>query len=454
MHVRYFVRRWVLALCGLLLFAALPAFAFDEDHHEVINGAMLHFRVRGADKANPYLVILHGGPGFSSHMFYSWGPSLEKSLNVVYLDQRGCGESARLSVANVMDPKPSEIKGYTFSTLAADIEGVRQFLKVGKWYVLGHSYGGMLGLEYVAAHPDHVLGYIHMDGLVSVPQMQNAILDNAAKKFAATTPKDTADLAAAAQLRALPPDNPARMFGAFGLAMGPAGLYFAGDQKAQFAAFYGQLGTAIKPYGIPYTALMPANEPAVALIANDHFLTRDDTPLLGKISVPTLIINGKQDGVITPQSAEAAHAAIKGSQLAELDNCGHFPFFEQPEKTTSAIVGFISPDKAEVQRQEAGPIGDFAPLRVPDNLDGSFSSSLVVIDYVVSAAGKPEQMRVERCNSANERLQNLRQLAISPPSITIETVVSTSGPVTMQTSVCKRNARPQIESRAVPITKA
>lgn len=325
--------------CGLLLLLALPALAFDEDHNIVINGARLHFRVRGADKANPYLVILHGGPGFSAHMFYPWGPSLEKSLNVVYLDQRGCGESARLSVANPMAPAPAEIKDYTFQTLVADTEEVRKFLKVDKWFVLGHSNGGMLGLEYVTAHSDHVLGYIHMDGLVSVPQVQGAILDNAAKKFAAA--KDSTDLAAVAQLQALPPDNPYRMFGALGLAMGPAGLYFAGDQKAAFASSHAQIGAALKPYHIPPAALMPAQEPAAALIINDHYLTRDDTPLLAKITVPALIINGRQDGVVTPQSAEAAHAAIKGSQLVLLDSCGHFPFFEQPEKTTQAILSFV-----------------------------------------------------------------------------------------------------------------
>lgn len=365
MRVRYTAGLWAAILCGLL-FATVPVFAFDEDHHEVINGTMLHFRVRGADKANPYLVILHGGPGFSAHMFYGWGPSLEKSMNVVYLDQRGCGESARLSVANPMDPQPSEIKGYTFSTLVADIEGVRQSLKVDKWYVLGHSFGGMLGLEYAAAHPDHVRGLIDMDGLVSVPQMQSAILANAAKKFAAA--KDDADLGTVQQLQALPPDNPARMFGAFGLAMGPAGLYFTGDQKAAFIAFYGQIGQAIKPYSIAPATLMPASEPGAALIANDHFLTRDDTPLLAKITVPTLIVNGKEDGVITPQSTEATHAAIKNSQLALLDHCGHFPFFEQPEKTTAAILRFV-------QAHAAGPHD-------------------VVIGFVIDTQGQPTRIRI------------------------------------------------------------
>ena len=368
------VRLWTAALCSLLLLACLPVFAFDEDRNVLINGAMLHFRVRGADKANPYLVILHGGPGFSSPMFYTWGASLEKQINVVYLDQRGCGESARLSVANVMAPTPSEIKGYTFKTLVADIEGVRKALKVNKWYVLGHSYGGMLGLEYVTAHPDHVLGYIHMDGLVSVPQMQNAVLDDAAKKFSAATPKDDTNLASVAQLRALPVDNPARLFGAFSLAMGPAGLYFAGDQKAEFAEFYAQVGAAVKPYAVPYAALMPASEPGAALIDNSHFLTRDDTPLLAKISVPMLIINGKEDGVIPPQSAEAVHAAVKNSQLVELEHCGHFPFFEQPEQTTAAILGFVHSQT--------------------DALSETGSPREVIVDYIVDEKGQVKDAKV------------------------------------------------------------
>jgi len=340
-----FVKPRIIAflLFAACLFTLTPqARAFDDDHREVINGTMLHFRVRGIDRANPYLLILHGGPGFSSHMFYGWGASLEKSLNVVYLDQRGCGESSRLEIAQPDAPEPDEISDYTLTNMVRDIEGVRESLGIGKWYVLGHSYGGMLGLEYVATHPEHVRGYIHMDGLVSVPQMQNAILDNAQAKFmAANNPLQ----AQVRQLQALPPSNPQRLFGGFGLAMGSAALYFAKDQTAAFAAFIQQTGATTKPYDVPQEALLPAPEPGIALIVNDHFLTRDDTPLLAKIRVPALIINGREDGVITPALAEAAHAAIKGSSLLEFDHCGHFPFLEQPDKTTAAILTFVSQSK-------------------------------------------------------------------------------------------------------------
>jgi proline iminopeptidase len=335
---------------ALAIGLAGPARAFDDDYHEKINGTTLHFRVRGADRSHPYLLLLHGGPGFSAYMFYSWGPSLEKAVNVIYLDQRGSGGSERVKVANPFAPNPEEIKDYTIANLLKDIEGVREFLKVERWYVLGHSWGGMLGLEYVTAYPDRVLGYIHMDGLTSVPKMQEEILNSAQARFEADAKSGTAAEKSQAEaqlqtirtLRSLAPDNPQRLFGLFGLAMGPAQLYFTQDQPTAFATFTQKIAEAAKTYNAPPASFAPANEPMVALMINDRFLTRDDLPLLAKVTTPTLIINGLQDGVITPKMAREAHAGIKGSKLLLLDDCGHFPFAEQPAKTTEAILAFVA----------------------------------------------------------------------------------------------------------------
>src|SRR5690349_14073888 len=100
----------ILCLCTL---AAAQVRAFDEDYKQNINGTRLHFRVRGTDKANPYLLILHGGPGFSAHMYYSWGVTLEKTVNVVYLDQRSCGESDRYHFSTRFVPTGDLAKDYT-----------------------------------------------------------------------------------------------------------------------------------------------------------------------------------------------------------------------------------------------------------------------------------------------------------------------------------------------------
>ena len=206
-------------------------------------------------------------------------------------------------------------------------------------------------LEYVSAHPDHVLGYVHMDGLISLPMTQNAILDGTEAKFKADaayeedlSEQERAEniLKAVRQLRALPPSSPKRFIRALGLAMGPADLYFARDPQTGWAGLNGKAAEATRPYGVPFTALLPAWEPLAAMIQNEHYLTRDDRPLFARITVPTLVLNGKQDGLTTPEGAELVQSGIKGARLILLDACGHFPFAEQPEKTTDAVREFVN----------------------------------------------------------------------------------------------------------------
>src|SRR6266568_3652802 len=67
----------------------------DGPHNVVINGVRLWYRVAGASAAGvPPVVFLHGGPGQGSYHFAALaGPYLERSLRLVYFDQRGSGRS-------------------------------------------------------------------------------------------------------------------------------------------------------------------------------------------------------------------------------------------------------------------------------------------------------------------------------------------------------------------------
>ncbi len=79
----------------------------------------------------------------------------------------------------------------------------------------------------------------------------------------------------------------------------------------------------------------------MALAQNDAYATRDTRPLFPKITVPTLVLSGNQDGVIPPEHARMAAKGIRGARLELLDRCGHFPFVEQPVKTTQAILKLV-----------------------------------------------------------------------------------------------------------------
>ena len=52
----------------------------------------------------------------------------------------------------------------------------------------------------------------------------------------------------------------------------------------------------------------------------------------GRIEVPTVIIHGKKDVVVSSQLAEYQHMAIQGSKLYELENSGHGIVYDELER--------------------------------------------------------------------------------------------------------------------------
>ncbi len=70
-------------------------------------------------------------------------------------------------------------------------------------------------------------------------------------------------------------------------------------------------------------------------------LEEDLKPLLGKISVPTLIIWGKKDKITLLKDASLMKEKIKNSQLQVLENIGHTPHLENPKLLAQKIKGFI-----------------------------------------------------------------------------------------------------------------
>jgi len=69
---------------------------------------------------------------------------------------------------------------------------------------------------------------------------------------------------------------------------------------------------------------------------------RDYSGDLENISVPTLIIAGRDDGVRTPEDADFIQRGIKGSQLAVIDDAGHLMNMEQAEKFNHVLIGFLN----------------------------------------------------------------------------------------------------------------
>jgi len=112
--------------------------------------------IRGESLANPPLVLLHGGPGFSEmRSFRHFNAPLEKSFTVVNWDQRGTGKSFDRRI-----PKSSMTVEQFIADLDDLVDAVRKRLGKNKVAIFGHSWGSALGVLYAARFPEKVAAYV------------------------------------------------------------------------------------------------------------------------------------------------------------------------------------------------------------------------------------------------------------------------------------------------------
>ena len=88
------------------------------------------------------LVLMHGGPSLDHFTLLPFR-QLADRFTLIFYDHRCNGRSAGAPVSSM-----------TWENLTADAEALRQELGFERWAVLGHSFGGMVALEYARAHLD------------------------------------------------------------------------------------------------------------------------------------------------------------------------------------------------------------------------------------------------------------------------------------------------------------
>jgi len=126
--------------------------------------------IRGADRRNPVLLYIHGGPGYVSLPMSWWfSRGWEEYFTVVQWDQRAAGKTHLLTEPDKIAPT------LTLDRYVADVVEIvawlRKELRKEKIFALGHSWGTYLGLQLAQHHADKLHAYISVaqlaDGLES-----------------------------------------------------------------------------------------------------------------------------------------------------------------------------------------------------------------------------------------------------------------------------------------------
>lgn len=257
--------------------------------------------------STPPLLVVNGGPGLS-HAYILPTPvwqQVARKRQVIFYDQRGTGAS------KPVQPGASQ----TLATQVADLEALRQGLKLPKMVLLGDSYGGLLVLAYASAYPEHVAKLVLSDAVGShLPAMVHLFEQVFPDVLAAQHPQAPApdpQVAAEAGLRTH-----------FGL------LFYSAAKRD---AYFQQIGPFRK------LGLEPSVGEAVEADANQA----DFTAQLAKFTFPTLVLSGRYDMNVAPLTSWRLKQAIPGAQLVFFEQSGHFPWFEEPAKYLSVLEQFL-----------------------------------------------------------------------------------------------------------------
>lgn len=314
-----------LLLASLLTLGAAAAHAQTSalhagEHDVVLNGVRLWYRVAGtARRGAPPVLFLHGGPGYNSYSFAAIeGPRLERSLRMIYFDQRGSGRSER----------PWN-RDYKMQTLVADVEALRKSLGVPKLAIIGHSFGGTLALEYAAAHPDRVAKLVLVDILWDAPlqcRYRRRALEELRPEAYARVAKDTVD--------------------STGVRRSDCELEFRGLQGAEREQFSNEMmfpdsarrvmqDSIDKASGLRNTGEL-SNTLFNAGLLNYQFTHFD------ALTMPVLVVVGGKDRAVGGPPQEVLAARLPHGKLLELPKGGHFPYLDQPEEFAKDVIAFVS----------------------------------------------------------------------------------------------------------------
>ena len=260
------------------------------------------------------LLMVHGGPGCPSrYLRDSHEDLVAHGVRVVTWDQLGCGESDR----------PVDPALWTIDRFVAEMETVRSALGLGVVDVLGQSWGGVLGVEYVLRHPDHVGAFVAADTAFDLPAMQRGF-DRKKEALGAETVTMIARHEAEGTT-----DHPEYQ-AAVTLLMNrhlcrihpwPESLLWCMNNIGEevFATMFG-------PYFFQCTGNMRS------------FDRMDDLPA---INTPVLLVHGEHDYIV-PELAARARDRLSNAELAFFPGCSHMPFFEAPQRYLDTVATFLT----------------------------------------------------------------------------------------------------------------
>lgn len=284
---------------------------------DVGDGNRVYWEVSGNPDGKP-VVFLHGGPGGGS------GPKHRRLFDparyrIVLLDQRNCGRSLPSASDHATD-----LSANTTWHLVADLERLREHLRIERWQVFGGSWGSALALAYAQRHPERVAELV-LRGIFTLRRSEldwfyegpaGNVYPEAWERFVAPVPE--------AERR------PGGLIDAFARLLADPDPAVHGPAAVAWATWEANGVTLLPNPELVAEFADPAYALAFARIEN-HYFTHDgwfepdqllrDAPLLA--GIPTVIVQGRYDMCTPATTAHELHRALPDAEFVMVDDAGH-----------------------------------------------------------------------------------------------------------------------------------
>jgi proline iminopeptidase len=304
------MKKYLLGLFTLFLMNACTTSTPPKEGFIEVEGGKIWYRIDGEGDKTPVL-LLHGGPGSSS---FNLEPLKELSQDrpVIFLDQLGCGRSTRITDTTLM----------TIEQNVEQLEQVRKALKLDKFYLYGHSWGTMLGMDYYVKYPKGIQGLIF-----SSPLFSTKIWTDDADTLIKTLPEATQ--------KAIRESERLKDY---------ANEAYKEAMKVYYKAYVrrsdkskSQQDSAAKFFGENvYNFMWGPSE----FTATGNLLNYNRLKDLPKITVPTLLTAGEYDEA-RPSSVRYYTSLIPGAQFKEIPQAAHSTMMDNPKEYIGILREFL-----------------------------------------------------------------------------------------------------------------
>ncbi|MFP4290152.1 MAG: alpha/beta fold hydrolase [Cyclobacteriaceae bacterium] len=290
-----------------------------------INGVDQWILFSGKNDQNPVLLFLHGGPGlplFPLRKEIVKKTKLEDYFTVAYWEQRGSGKSFSKQIPDdSMHISQMEADTHVVVKLVA-----KKFAQASI-YLMGHSWGSLLGLRQAAQHPELITAYL------GIGQLINALTsDRQSYDFTLQQARKQNKKAALKQLEKIgpPPFNVNKLMQQRGLLQ-----KFDGTRRDGGGSLLQLVKDAFTTpeYRLKEVFSMLSN----ALYSLNHLwdeLYQYDLHEINKVEVPVYFLHGRHDHTVSYDVAHSFYEKLeapKGKKFITFENSAHYPFVEEAE---------------------------------------------------------------------------------------------------------------------------